>query len=226
MQTKPAILIGALALCTSAIAQVGVDGLYGSEWNGVSSTHVTHDPNAPEGNFQSAGPTTTGASYDIYLRSDSTYLYGLMNVTDNLEFSAGSFANLYFDLDPQNGNGSDWGMETTNNRSFVPGVGGYYDLSGNLVFATTATGVEFALNWSYLMDGANPDVTYYGAGPVLPGGKVTLRLSQSFGYSVAGGPSYGEDRLGSVFAPVPEPASMSVLILGGIALVRRRRKQA
>jgi hypothetical protein len=223
MLKKTTILIGAIALCSSALAQVGVDGSYGSEWSGVSSVHVTHDDNAPEGNFQSPGPTNKGAGYDVYLRSDSTYMYGLINGTDNLEASPGSFANLYFDLDPQNGNGSDWGMETTNNRSFVPGQNGYYDLTGNLTFATTASSVEFALKWSYLMDGSNPDVTFYGAGPVAPGGKVTLRLSQSLGYSVAGGASYGPDRLGSVFAPVPEPASMSILGLGVLGLIRRRR---
>ena len=224
MLTRLSVFIVGCALCTSAMAQVGVDGLYGAEWTGVTATHVTHDDNAEIGNFQDPGPTTAGASYDVYLRSDSTYLYGLINVTDHLEDSAGSFANLYFDLDPQNNNGSDWGMETTNSRSFVPGVGGYYDISSDLTFATTDTGVEFALKWSRLMNGSNPDIVGAGVGPVLPDGKVTLRLSQSFGFSVAGGDSYGPDRLGSVFAPVPEPASMTALGLGVIALIRRRKR--
>ncbi len=217
-------LIGA---STISFSQVGVDGLLGAEWSGYTPTHVTHDDFAPTGNFGAPGPTTAGSDYDIYLRGDSQYLYGLVTVTGTPEANAGAFANLYFDLDPQNANGSDWGMEVTNHQAFVPGQPGYYGLGSNLVEDhSTGTSVEFGLKWSYLMDGGNPDVTFYGAGPVLPGGKVVLRLSQSFGYSVAGGASYGPDRLGAAFAPVPEPATMSMLAAGGLLFLGKRRKGA
>lgn len=216
-----------LSLGTAAFAQVGVDGNYGAEWTGVTATHISHDDSAAESNFSTPGTTNKGADYDIYLRTDGTYLYGLLTVTGNAASAPGIFANLYFDLNPSAGDGSDWGMEVTNNRAFVPGVAGFYDLSSALTYATSTTGVEFALKWSYLMDGANPDIAYYGAGPVAPGGNVALRLSQSFGYSVVGGNNYGVNMLGTVTAPaataVPGP---SAVLAFGLGLVRSRRRRA
>ena len=61
---------------------------------------------------------------------------------------------------------------------------------------------------------------------------LVLRLSQSFGYSVAGGATYGVDRLGVIvarFAPsVPEPATWAMIVvgMGAIGLVTRRRQKA
>ena len=216
---KNFLILGLTVVSASAFAQI--DGIKGSEWDGVGSVSVAYDAAAPTSNFGAPTSTTSGAAYDIYLRSDDTYLYGLLMTNGGGGTSAGSFANLYFDLNPSAGNGSDIGFEITNDRSFNPDTGVYQSLGSDLDFATTATGVEFALKWSYLMDPTNI------SGIAVPaGGKVTLRLSQSFGYSVAGGSSYGEDRLGSVFAPqaVPEPASFAALGFGALALLRRRRR--
>jgi LPXTG-motif cell wall-anchored protein len=63
---------------------------------------------------------------------------------------------------------------------------------------------------------------------------VVLRLSQSFGYSVAGGPTFGNDRLGVIAleaSAVPGPIVGAglpglVMALGGLLAWRRRRSQA
>jgi hypothetical protein len=57
---------------------------------------------------------------------------------------------------------------------------------------------------------------------------VQLRLSQTFGYSVAGGSSFGDDRLGfaKLTSAAPEPAAWSMMLVGFFGLgsmVRRRR---
>jgi len=55
---------------------------------------------------------------------------------------------------------------------------------------------------------------------------VVLRLSQSFGYSVAGGGSYGDDRLGVVTLEASAVPGPVVVALGLIAWRRRRMATA
>lgn len=49
---------------------------------------------------------------------------------------------------------------------------------------------------------------------------MRLNLSQSFDGKTA---AYGTNRLGGLLDPVPEPANMTALVLGGLALAKRRK---
>jgi hypothetical protein len=234
MEIAKAVTLGFLALgYTSAANAIVVDGAYDPEYGLAKS--VGYDTSAPNGNFGSPTPYNNVVGYSIYLKEQGGSVYGLLraNAAHDPTFN---FANLYFDLDPSNGNGSDLGFEITNDRAFIPGAGGPYAENLGLTFAFSAdgNGIEFRI----------PDAFF--TGPILgltynpgqqfpaPGDKVVLRLSQSFGYSVAGGPTYGDDRLGVVnleASAVPGPivgAGLPGLVMafGGLIAWRRRRNQA
>ena len=223
-------VLGAAALAFVASASpasaITVDGNRDAGYGAAKST-VTYDPAQASYNFGAPAPYSELANYSIYLSAGQGFVYGYLEADRVTGFP---FANLYFDLDPANGNGSDLGFEITNDRAFVPGMSGYAENLAGLTFATnvTGTGVEFAIANS-LFTSYIPGLTYY-ADQELPGigDAVTLRLSQSFGYAVAGGATYGPNRLGTInLAAVPEPATWGMMI-GGMGLaggaLRNRRK--
>jgi hypothetical protein len=203
------LLLGISCVATLYSAPVGVDGLLGSEWSGVTPVHVPVGPSACNTCFQNPKPETNGPEYDIYVRGDADYYYALVLAAGP---SPGVFgANLYFDLNPSAADGSDFGMEVTNNRAFIPGVPGYTDLTGYLTFATNPNpaGIELSLPWSFFL--TDPRGMQY---PTLPDSKITMRISQTFSYAVVGGSTFGTDRLGSVTynaEVVPEPATTGLM---------------
>lgn len=216
-----------LSAATAASAQV-TPKLDGTGFGAPSAT-VLYDPAAPTSNFGTPGPTTSGAAYNVYTKSDATYAYVLLAQNGLGGSSAGAFANLYFGTGATAFSGSDLGFEVTNSDVFFPSTGASQSTAGTgISFASLNGGssIEFAVPFSYLesdpqnvgfsvLTAANPD--------------LVLRLSQSFGYSVAGGATYGPNRLGVVAAPfgssVPETTTWSMMILGMAAIGFAMRRQ-
>lgn len=225
MKKLSAAVAACLAFASAAqAAPIGIDGVIGAEWGAPTAT-VTYDPGAPLGNFGSPGTTNHIVGYSVYTRTDGNYLYGAVAASGPT--LGNNFANIYYDVDGIGG--SDLGIEVTNDRFFIPGVPGYTNDTLNVSSFFLGTGViEWAIDWTmFTADPYNILTTN-----TAPGGLVTTRLSQSFGYSVAGGSSYGVNRLGAVNAPatVPEPTTlvligMALLTLFGVAANRRRQFQ-
>ena len=214
-----AAAVVALMTASVAHAQIVVDGNLDKAYGSAKSS-VTYSSTAEESNFGDPGTSTDAESYDIYLASAASNVYGYIKATGDGKAVA-SFANLYFDLDPQNGNGSDLGFEITNDRAFVAGGDGTY-APADLQVATNSTdgSIEFAIPNVDFEEPIAGLSGYPNASFPTGGDDVTLRLSQSLGYSVAGGPNYGPDRLGSVtiggaaVSAAPEPSSWALLLAG------------
>ena len=221
----------AVLMTSSAHASITVDGVLDADYGSPTAT-VAYDPTAPEGNFGSPGPSSDAIGYSIHLKAENGFVYGFLQASGT-GAPVGGFANLYWDLDPAANDGSDLGFEITNNDAFIPGGNGPVTLTGAnaiqyFVSADDKT-VEFAI----------PDVDFttkiaglnYTSDQPTKGGDIVLRISQSFGYSAAGGGTYGDNRLGVVTVPgVPEPATWAMMLAGfggmGIALRSRRKPVA
>jgi hypothetical protein len=211
------LLTGALALACSAPAMsaISVDGTLDAGYGAAKST-VLWNPNAPTSNFGTPTNENHTTSYDIYGTIDGDNLYGFWQATPDQqgESLAGSFVNLYLDTNPDVSGGSDLGFEITNKTAFKPSTGQSV-AANDIQFAIGSNSVEFLIPLAYLRDGVAGLTDYTEL--VAPGGRFTFRLSQAFGYSVAGGASYGNDRLGSFVMPraaVPEPAAWAMMIAG------------
>lgn len=214
----------------ASAAPVSVDGALGPEWDSVTPVSVGYDSLAPMHNFPPNAPTNVNhaTSYDIYLRGDANYLYvGLVTTGSPVTYSGDNlFANLYFSTNTAVG--SNIGFEVVNERAFVPGAGGYYPYTtaGNDIhFASTTSPtvpgvIEFAAPWEVFTENA----LNLSGGLDVPESFVQLRLSQSFGYSVIGGTSFGDNRLGIVAVPVPEPTALALVgvAMAGLVGIRRR----
>ena len=216
------------AVAGAAHAGITVDGTLDAQY-GAPKSSVAYNPAALQGNFGAPTTENHNVAYDIYLHDEGGTLYGFLQAagpTNGL-----NFANLYFDLDPGNNNGSDLGFEIGNNDAFIPGVPGAATPLPGMTYALGVNSFEFSIANSYFTT-AIPGLNYYpGHTLAAPGGNVVLRLSQSFGYSVAGGVTYGDDRLGSftINDALPEPATWSMMILGFLGTggaLRSRRRQA
>jgi len=225
-------LLGALAFsavavaASSASADIIVDGTLDAAY-GAPTAYVAYNTSAHSGNFQNPTNESAYVAYNIYEASDSQNVYFFLQTdTSTGGQSVGAFANLYFDLDPQNNNGSDLGFEISPNSqdAFIPGVNGNVTVSLQVV--GDANHLEIAIPIS-MFTKAIAGLNYYPGQDFITAlnNKLVLRLSQSFGYSVAGGAYYGENRLGAQFLQVPEPATIALFGAGLVAAGAARRKR-
>ena len=181
----------------SATAVVVLDGNLDLDYGAAKST-VFYNPSAPMHNFGSPTNQSHSIGYSIYLLAQGGSVYGFMQASGDGS-PVRSWANVYFDIDPANNNGSDLGFDivgvtpTHSFRRIGTIVGFRYR-----ALPQTRLGLEFVIPNSFFTNSI-PGLTSIRA-RISPdiGDKIVLRLSQSFGYSVAGGESYGVDGLGAV----------------------------
>ncbi|MBL8315096.1 MAG: PEP-CTERM sorting domain-containing protein [Rubrivivax sp.] len=156
------------------------------------------------------------------------------------DLSAYTFSNLHFSMrsgaDLASSSGDGIGFEVTSDRAFKPGGVGYFNdaggATGGLIQWATTPGtasqfgvIELAIDRSVFQSNALGVTGYTGAmGPTFLG--LRLNLSQTFGYAVVGGTSYGDTRLGlTPLAAVPEASTWALMALGLglVGFVARRR---
>ncbi len=231
---KFAIGFAAALLAGSAAQAIVVDGSYDAAYG--AATKVIPYSAGPNGDFNNYGSASSPA-YSIFLNASNGNVYGFLKADTSFggAIVAPTFANVYFDIDPATGNGADLVFELSANAQRVSAL---YNApvpvaaSGiSVAVSTDGTGIEFAIPNHYFTT-AYSGVDYDPAqvfGTV--GSPVTLRISQSFGYDVVGGASFGADRLGRVIlapaAAVPEPAMWGLMIAGfGLVGSAARRRRA
>lgn len=216
--------VGVIALAAApllAVAQVSLDGVIGPEWTSATTLTVTHNAAAPVNNFGAPTNQTAGAAYNTYFRIDSGWVYFAVATNGTGGSSNGNFSNLYLGSLAA---GSNIGFEVTNNHFFVPGgATGFNNLSlpvgQRAEWATNPGVIELAIPFSFFTS----DPLGMGFTPTPSGGSIRWNMSQSFGYSVAGGQSfYGSQRLGTGTIPTPGAAALGAIALAGLANRRRR----
>lgn len=180
-----------LAFASASQAAITIDGVLDAAY-GAPTGVVAYDIDAPTSNFGAPTGASNAIGYSIYFTSDADNVYGYLK-TSGPGTSAGPFANLYFDVDSTNGYASDIMFEITNNKLVI----GANQFAVPITSFASLNVVEFAISKSVFATIAA------GAPAPNAAGRITLRMSQSFGYSVAG----ADGEAGFGVAAVPEPST-------------------
>ncbi len=213
-----------IAILAAALAAASLSA------HATGTAHVGYDPAADIGNFGTPGTTNNTTAYDVITSQTASSLSVEVKVAGADTSQALPFANIYL------GGDTSVGIEVNNDRAFIPGGDGtYFSLAGTgFTWHTSGSAaggdleIDFTLPFSFLE--TDPlGMGFAKLGTAANDDFTRVSLSQSFGYSVAGGQAnYGTDRLGSFTIPaaVPEPSSLATMMLGALALgaVARRRK--
>ena len=190
----------------------------------AQTVSVGYDETADTSNFGNPGTTDNTVAYTITTSSDASNIYLAFdpNTSKGGTFTPGTndFTNLYFSTTVAEGTGgSNIGIEVQNDRAFVPGVAGYYDLAGDGVTSTEDASGDISVTIPLAVFENDPEgipgfTDLGGSNNIL-----RLNLSQSYGYSVAGGKAnYGSTELGEVIV-TPEPSSFGLFAVGLMAVV-------
>lgn len=209
---------------------------------GVTPAHVGYDANTPTSNFGNPSQTNASVAYDVYFRSDSNYVYALL---ESLPSSANNndpgpnFENAYLGTVANTRNiGFSINGDNKTDSAFTPGGATGYDLSSTgftLVTGKAADGgniIEWAMPWTYF----TTDPLNMGFAKVQPGGVLSFGRSQSYGYSYVSGPvnTPSNDPLAQTTytpAAAPEPSqfaafAIGLLGLGALVLKAKKRQNA
>lgn len=227
-------LLGLAAIAPSAKAYTTLTGV--SDFAGVSPYSVAYNSSVSVHDFSSAVTTSDTVPYDVYLKSDATTVYGMLESHPVGSYIGENFANVYLStLDPSNLH-SNIGFEVTTKGGFVPGSTRIYDLSstGFQYLDTTAGDGGRVIEWSMPWTFFTTDPLNMGFSKLAPGGTYTSSGAQAFGYNFVAGTGLGASRFGQITytgaSAAPEPSQIAALgfsafgVLGLILKARMRRK--
>lgn len=229
-------LLSLAVLAPPAKASTTLTGL--GDFAGITPVFVGYDSTAPTGNFSAPIAVNNTVAYNVYLKGDSTDVYGLVDSlpsqANNNNNAGAPFANLYLSTNPSVG--TNVGFAVTTKGGFIPGGASGFDLSQTAYQTFTGTDanggnvIEFSMPWTFF----TADPLHMGFAKLLPGGTFQIRDSQSFGYTFVGGSTFGPTRLGQITytgaSAAPEPSQIAALgfstfgVFGLILKARMRRK--
>jgi len=145
----------------------------------------------------------TGNYFDYPTGSDSTPSNDLVNPTD-----PGNNATFYIWDDADYTIGSPYYTTEVGAHENSESPYGTFDQAGNV------------MEWNGAVTGSNDALRGMRGGSGLYGDVDSLQASSRY----FTGPGFGYANLGFRLVQIPEPASMSLLALGALAIIRRRRK--